>query len=71
MEKNNHIFKYRKSGVTMFSTKLYSKAENGAISTYRDFIPSDEEIKSMSKDGYKAYLDGKVFNPGKTPRPDI
>lgn len=69
MKKENHVFEFRRNGVTMFAAKLYSIDETGKTVVYEDFIPSDEEIKSMAKDGYRAYLDGKLFSPGKTARP--
>ena len=66
----NHVFEYRKGGVVMFTTQLHgTDSETGKPLIYKGFLPPDAEIKEMMKNGYRPFLDGKAYIPGKTKRP--
>lgn len=70
-ESENHVFEYRKNGVTMFTTQMRSRDSiTGKEHIYEDFLPPDSEIKERIKAGYRPFLDGKAYVPGKTPRPN-
>ena len=66
----NHVFEYRRNGVTMFTTQMRGKdSVTGKEFVYDQFLPPDSEIKEMMKAGYRRFLDGRAYVPGKTARP--
>lgn len=56
-------------GRIMYTAHSQQKDAKGKLTFFKEFMPPDDEIKAMVKDGQKAYLDGKIYTPGKTPRP--
>lgn len=66
----NHVFEYRRNGVTMFTTQMCGRdSVTGKEFVFKEFLPPDSEIKEMMKAGYRPFLDGRAYVPGKTARP--
>ena len=66
----DHVFMFKgPDGRVMYTAHSMQKDTRGKTTVFEQFMPPDDEIKDMIKDGQKAYLDGKVYVPGKTKRP--